>query len=135
MKEQTISESGVVNMKGRLMLPMDRLNEFFANHKGMRLIATFEAVIPGSTAAQQSYYYRYVIPTIVAALKKKGTLMTEDRADRWLMEEYPGGRKPSVMPLIFARQLNQLQMAEYLEWLKQYAAENLNVYIEDPSVI
>ena len=72
-------------------MPMDRLNAFFADHKGQRIIVRFEAASPGSSAAQLSYYYNYVLPSIVQALREQGTRMSEERADRWLMAEYPGG--------------------------------------------
>lgn len=130
-----ITESGLVFNDGYLHIPMDRLEPFFKAHKGQRVIARFEAVPPGSSAAQQSYYYQYVIPTIIDALRKQGTRKTAEQTDRWLMEEYPGGGNADTIALVFARQLNQSQMSDFLEWLKQFAAENLHVYIEDPKTI
>lgn len=135
MKADNISESGIVGTDGRLRMPMERLNAFFAEHKGERVVVRFEAAAPGSSKAQQAYYYQYVLPTIVDALREQGTRMTEERADRWLMEEYPGGRTFEMQTMVFARQLSQNQMSDFLEWLKQYAAENLSVYIEDPRTI
>ena len=135
MKTTKISESGFVFNDGALRMPMDRLNAFFADHKGCRITATFEATEPGTPVAQQSYYYRYVLPTIVDALREQGTRKTEEQTDRWLMEMYPAGNTVELMPLVFARQLNQSQMSDFLEWLKQFAAENLSVYIEDPRTI
>lgn len=130
-----ISESGHIDANGKLFLPMDRVNAFLATNKGKKVVIEFIAVEPGSTAAQQSYYYKYVLPTIVDALREQGTRKTEEQADRWLMEEYPGGGNPEMISLVFARQLDQRQMADFLDWLKQFAAENLYVYIEDPKTI
>ena len=130
-----ISESGVITVSGQLRMPMDRLNAFFQKHKGERVVAKFEAAVSGSSAAQLAYYYNYILPTIVDALHGQGTRMTEERADRWLMEEYPHGRDRENLTCVFARQLSQTQMSDFLEWLKQYAAENLYVYIEDPKTI
>ena len=127
-----ISESGIITDNGQLRLPMDRLNAFFAANKGKRVVVRFEAATPGSTALQQAYYYNYVIPCVVEALREQGTRKTEDATDRWLMEEYPGGGNSDTVSLVYARQLDQRQMSDFLEWLKQYAAENLYVYIEDP---
>lgn len=135
MKADKISESGIVGTDGRLRMPMDRLNAFFAEHKGERVVVRFEAAAPGSSKAQQAYYYQYVLPTIVDALREQGTRMTDERADRWLMEEYPAGRTTEMQTIVFARQLSQNQMSDFLEWLKQFAAENLSVYIEDPRTI
>lgn len=135
MNPAKISESGVIGTDGKLRLPMDRLNAFFAANKGQRVIVRFEAAAPGSTALQQAYYYNYVIPCVVEALREQGTRKSEDATDRWLMEEYPGGRNPDTISLVRARELDQRQMSDFLEWLKQYAAENLYVYIEDPKTI
>lgn len=135
MKPAKISESGVIGTDGKLRLPMDRLNAFFAANKGQRVIVRFEAAAPGSTALQQAYYYNYVIPCVVEALREQGTRKSEDATDRWLMEEYPGGGNPDTVSLVCARQLDQRQMSDFLEWLKQFAAENLYVYIEDPKTI
>lgn len=130
-----ISESGIITENGQLRLPMDRLNAFFAANKGKRVVVRFEAAAPGSTALQQAYYYNYVIPCVVEALREQGTRKSEDATDRWLMEEYPGGGNPDTVSLVFARQLDQCQMSDFLDWLKQFAAENLYVYIEDPRTL
>ena len=130
-----ISESGIITDNGQLRLPMDRLNAFFAANKGKRVVVRFEAATPGSTALQQAYYYNYVIPCVVEALREQGTRKSEDATDRWLMEEYPGGGNPDTVSLVCARQLDQRQMSDFLDWLKQFAAENLYVYIEDPKTI
>lgn len=130
-----ISESGIISADGQLRMPMDRLNAFFAANKGKRVVVRFEAATPGSTALQQAYYYNYVIPCVVEALREQGTRKSEDATDRWLMEEYPGGGNPDTVSLVCARQLDQRQMSDFLDWLKQFAAENLYVYIEDPKTI
>lgn len=135
MKPTKISESGLIGKDGRLRMPMDRVNAFFEAHKGERVVVRFEAAAPGSSALQQAYYYNYIVPCVVQALYEQGTRMTEEQADRWLMELYPAGDTLELMPLVHARQLNQNQMSDFLEWLKQYAAENLYVYIEDSKTL
>lgn len=135
MKADRISESGIITGNGQLRLPMDRLNAFFAANKGKRVVVRFEAAEPGSTALQQAYYYNYVIPCVVEALREQGTRKSEDATDRWLMEEYPGGGNPDTVSLVCARQLDQRQMSDFLDWLKQFAAENLYIYIEDPRTL
>lgn len=136
MKADKISESGIIGPDGRLRMPMDRLNAFFAEHKGERVVVRFEAAAPGSTAAQRAYYYNYVVPTVTAAFLEIGQRMTDDYTDRYLMQEYPQEiRKENGEIVLYARELNQTQMSDFLEWLKQFAAENLSVYIEDPRTI
>ena len=130
-----ISESGIITDNGQLRLPMDRLNAFFAANKGKRVVVRFEAAAPGSTALQQAYYYNYVIPCVVEALREQGTRKSEDATDRWLISQYPGGFRYDGAEQHVARQLTTTQMSDFLDWLKQYAAENLYVYIEDPRTL
>lgn len=135
---QQICESGVIGADGKLRLPMDRLNAFFAAHKGQRVIVRFEAAAPGSTELQLAYYYNYVVPTIQHAFYEQGTRMTETGVDRWLIRNYPNIGdlyNPDAEPKVIGRQLTKTEMADFLEWLKQYAAENLFVYIEDPKTL
>ena len=135
MKQTKISESGIIGPDGKLRLPMDRLNAFFADNRGKRVVVRFEAADPGSSELQRAYYYNYVVPCVVQALHEQGTRMSEERADRWLMEQYPGGFYFDGNKQVTARQLTVTQMSDFLDWLKQYAAENLFVYIEDPKTL
>lgn len=131
MANNLISEAGIIDQSGKLRLPMDRLNAFYAANKGKRIIATFEAIIGDSTASQLAYYYKYVIPAIQDAFKKLGERKTADDTDCFLVGEYPGNDRGCNE----ARDFNQQEFSDFLEWLKQYAAENLYVYIEDPKMI
>lgn len=135
MKPTKISECGTINDNGRLLMPMDRINAFFSANRGQRVIVRFETAEPGSSKLQLAYYYNYVLPCVVEALREQGTRISEERADRWLIEQYPGGFFYDGNKQTVARQLTQPQMSEFLEWLKQYAAENLYVYIEDPKTL
>lgn len=125
-----ISESGIINDKGQLRLPMDRLNAFFAANKGKRIVVRFEAAESGSSELQLAYYFNYIVPTIQTALWKNGDRRTEKQVDLWLRQqcascynEYGG--------LLEARQISKPDFSEFIEWLKQFAAENLYIYIED----
>lgn len=128
MKADKISESGTIGKDGKLRLPMDRINQFTADNKGMRVIATFEVVEPGSTVAQQSYFYSYILPTCQQAFKELGNRYSLGTLEILLLSEY-GSNLTSV------RNLDKSRMSDFIDWLKQYAAENLNVYIEDARTI
>lgn len=134
-----ISESGIISDDGKLRLPMFRVNAFCLANKGKRVIVRIEAAAPGSTELQRAYYYNYVVPTISAALYEQGTRKSEMAVDKWLVNEYPGDKEESEIGLgvevTEARQFNKSQMFDFLEWLKQYAAENLYVYVEDPRTL
>lgn len=131
-----LSESGIITDNGQLRLPMDRLNAFFAANKGKRVVVRFEAAEPGSTELQLAYYYNYIVPTVCAALLETGQRMTDDWTDRYLIQEYPGElRMQDGKTVLYGRQLTKTQMSDFLDWLKQFAAENLYVYIEDPRTL
>lgn len=144
-----ISESGVITVSGQLRMPMDRLNAFFAQHKGERVVVKFEAAVSGSSAAQLAYYYNYIIPTVQMALYETGERKTEKQVDLWLRQQCPLIFETFIPPTKEQakqgyigctetkgiRDLSVSEMSVFLEWLKQFAAENLYVYIEDPKTI
>ena len=144
MAEYKISETGIIGDDGRRRMPMDRLNAFFAKHKGKRVVIRFEASEPGTTAAQLAYYYNYIVPTIQTALYETGERMNEKQVDGWIQKQaafifekvVPGTEaKLGYTEIRGVRDLSVAEMSDFLEWLKQFAAENLSVYIEDPRTI
>ena len=139
MKHNTISESGIIRNDGKLMLPMDRINAFVKEHKGQRIIVQFYAVALGSSEAQRTYYKKYIVPTVRQAFMELGERKSEAQTDRWLLEHYPGDKSESEIGLgtevESGEQLSQSQMSDFIDWVKQFAAENLNTYIEDPRTI
>ena len=44
MKTYKISECGRIDLKGNLLIPMDRVHDFFKSNKGKRIIVKFECV-------------------------------------------------------------------------------------------
>lgn len=137
MKTTKISESGLIGADGKLRMPMDRVNAFLEAHKGERVVVRFESAERGSSALQLAYYYNYILPTVVQALYEQGTRISEENADHWLISQCPTGfhNTDDGVSKEQARELNVNEMTEYLDWLKQYAAENLFVYVEDPKTL
>lgn len=129
-----ISESGIITDNGQLRLPMDRLNAYFAANKGKRVIVRFEAAEPGSTELQLAYYLNYIVPTIQTALWKNGDRRTEKQVDLWLRQQCASCYN-DYGGLLEARQISKPDFSDFIEWLKQFAAENLYVYIEDPRTL
>lgn len=129
-----ISESGIITDNGQLRLPMDRLNAFFAANKGKRVVVRFEAAEPGSTELQLAYYFNYIVPTIQTALWETGDRRTEKQVDLWLRQQCASCYN-DYGGLLEARQISKPNFSDFIEWLKQFAAENLYVYIEDPRTL
>lgn len=134
MKADKISESGIITNNGQLRLPMDRLNEFFAANRGKRVVVRFEAAEPGSTELQLAYYFNYIVPTIQTALWENGDRRTEKQVDLWLRQQCASCYN-DYGGLLEARQISKPDFSDFIEWLKQFAAENLYVYIEDPRTL
>ena len=134
MKADKISESGIITDNGQLRLPMDRLNAFFAANKGKRVVVRFEAAEPGSSELQLAYYFNYIVPTIQTALWKNGDRRTEKQVDLWLRQQCASCYN-DYGGLLEARQISKPDFSDFIEWLKQFAAENLYVYIEDPRTL
>lgn len=134
MKADKISESGIITNNGQLRLPMDRLNAFFAANRGKRVVVRFEAAEPGSTELQLAYYFNYIVPTIQTALWENGDRRTEKQVDLWLRQQCASCYN-DYGGLLEARQISKPDFSDFIEWLKQFAAENLYVYIEDPRTL
>lgn len=134
MKADKISESGIITNNGQLRLPMDRLNAFFAANKGKRVVVRFEAAEPGSSELQLAYYFNYIVPTIQTALWGNGDRRTEKQVDLWLRQQCASCYN-DYGGLLEARQISKTDFSDFIEWLKQFAAENLYVYIEDPRTL
>lgn len=134
MKTGKISESGLIGTDGRLRIPMDRVNAWCAEHKGERVVIRFEAAAPGSSELQLAYYFNYIVPTIQTALLETGERKTEKQVDLWLRQQCAVCTS-GWGDLMEAREMSKTDFSEYIEWLKQFAAENLSVYIEDPRTI
>ena len=134
MKSDKISESGIITNNGQLRLPMDRLNAFFAANRGKRVVVRFEAAEPGSTELQLAYYFNYIVPTIQTALWENGDRKTEKQVDLWLRQQCASCYN-DYGGLLEARQISKPDFSDFIEWLKQFAAENLYVYIEDPRTL
>lgn len=129
-----ISEAGLIDNEGKLHLPFDRLNPFFASNKNKRVIVQFEAEEHGSTAAQLTYYRKYIVPTIQAALLKEGERKTEKQVDKWLRQQC-GSCYNDYGGLLEAQEMTQSDFSDFIDWLKQFAAEHLFVYVEDAKSI
>lgn len=129
-----LSESGIITDNGQLRLPMDRLNAFLAANKGKRVVVRFEAAEPGSTELQLAYYFNYIVPTIQTALWETGDRRTEKQVDLWLRQQCASCYN-DYGGLLEARQISKPDFSDFIEWLKQFAAENLYVYIEDPRTL
>lgn len=122
---------------------MGELNAFFKEWKGARIVARFSVASPGSSEALKGYYFNYVVPTFKQAIWESGERKTEEQTERFLRELSPVmyEQTPDVETgqyetrLREIRELSNAELIEHIDTLKQIAAEEYSVFIDDPRTI
>jgi hypothetical protein len=138
-----MSATGIINNSGKLSMYMGELNEFFKQHKGERIVARFFVAPKSSSAALKAYYYNSVVPSVRQALAETGERKTEKDTELFLRQNSPIMQIEKIDEIsgkYFSelRQINDCsnaELIEHIDTIKQFAAENLNVYIEDPKML
>ena len=140
MKNKEINISGLIDSQGKLRLYLGELNAFAQQWKNARVVATFRVYHPGTSAALRGYYFNYVVPTMKRALWENGERKTDEQTEVWLREMSPimyqqeadpeTGKYSTVLREI--ADLDNSELIEHIETLKQIAAEDFSTYIEDP---
>jgi hypothetical protein len=140
MKRREITATGTINQNGGLAMYMGELNDFFKGWKGSRIIARFIVASPGSSEALKGYYFNCIIPNFKIALWENGERLTEKETEEKCRSMSPitisenvdiDGNYSSELKEI--KELSNAELCEYIEHLKQIAAENYNFYIPDPN--
>lgn len=122
---------------------MGELNAFFKEWKGARIVARFSVASPGSSEALKGYYFNYVVPTFKQAIWDSGERKTEEQTEHFLRELSPVmyEQTPDVETgqyetrLREIRELSNAELIEHIDTLKQIAAEEYSVFIDDPRTI
>lgn len=143
MKRREITATGTINNNGGLAIYMGELNAFFKEWKGARIVARFSVASPGSSEALKGYYFNYVVPTFKQAIWDSGERKTEEQTERFLRELSPVmyEQTPDVETgqyetrLREIRELSNAELIEHIDTLKQIAAEEYSVFIDDPRTI
>lgn len=143
MKPREISATGVVNNNGGLSLYMGEVNEFLKLHKGERVTVRFFVASKGSSEALKGYYYNYVVPTVRRALYETGERLTEEQTEKFLREQSPvmcvakfdTSTSKYTIHIKEIAEVGNAELIEHIEFIKQFAAEELNTFIEDPKTI
>lgn len=116
-----VVEYGRVSQDGGVKLPMDRVRQELRKSAGKRVLVTF-VVMEEPSEAMLGYYYGYILPTVRKALYELGEIYTDDETSDFLSSAYGSDEWKH----------DKDEMRKYIEFLQQYAAENLDVYIHDP---
>ena len=143
MKKRKISVTGTIDNNGNLRMYMDELKQFFKMHKGCRVIAKFMVESQGSSEALKGYYYNCVVPSFQEGMWDAGERLTEEEAEIKMRELSPIMLEQEINEntgkyttrLREISELSNAELVEYIDHLKQIAAEEYSIYIEDPQSI
>ena len=143
MKRRKIAVTGTIDNNGNLRMYMDELKQFFRMHKGCRVIAKFMVESQGSSEALKGYYYNCVVPSFQEGMWDAGERLTEEDAEIKMRElspimleqEYNEETGKYTTRLREISELSNAELVEYIDHLKQIAAEEYSIYIEDPQSI
>lgn len=140
MKRNEISVTGTIDRNGHLAMFMEEINSFFQDNKGQRVIATFHVVPTATSEAMIAYYYKYIVPTVTRAAYEQGDRRTQQDTDEWLRMMSPVCCEETVNVetgeynerLRTVAELSNSELIEHIDFLKQFAAEEYHIYIQDP---
>ena len=143
MKRRKITTTGTIDNNGNLRMYMDELKQFFKMHKGCRVIAKFMVESQGSSEALKGYYYNCVVPSFQEGMWDAGERLTEEDAEIKMRElspimleqEFNEETGKYTTRLREISELSNAELVEYIDHLKQIAAEEYSIYIEDPQSI
>lgn len=143
MKQREINITGLIDKQGKLRLYLAELNAFAQQWKNTRIVATFKIYQPGSSAALRGYYFNCVVPAMKRALWETGERKTDEQTELWLREMSPIMYQQEADPetgkytttLREIADLDNAELIEHIETIKQLAATDFYTYIEDPNTI
>lgn len=121
-----IQVTGRIDNDGQVLMPVQEIRNRCALFKGKRIVVTIEVLAGDCTENQKAYYFGYVVPTVQDAMRELGERRNSRQVDLLLRTSYPDWTGKSI------DQFDKREMSDFLQWVQQYAAENLNVYIDDP---
>ena len=139
MKKRKITLPGKIS-NGRLRFYADALKDWANQYKDERLTITLEILPKEQSKLLRAYYNNYVVPELRHAMKEAGEHLTHEQTEQRLREFAPmmhdthydsqTGHTTTIVKEI--DDLGNSEFIEYLDWLKEFAAENFATYIEDP---
>lgn len=143
MKQKGINILGRITSEGKLRLYIAELNAFTQQWKNTRVVATFKVYQPGSSAALRGYYFNCVVPAMKRALWETGERKTDEQTESWLREMSPIMYQQEADPetgkytttIREIADLDNAELIEHIETIRQLAATDFYTYIEDPNTI
>lgn len=140
MKSLQITTAGTINKNGGLVLFMGEINEFLKDHKGDKVVVNFTVLKKQPSEALKSYYFACIVPTLKSAIWQSGDRKTDEQTELFLRElspvmyeqtiDYETGKYNTRIKSV--TELSSPELIEHIETIKQIAAEEYGVFVEDP---
>lgn len=121
---------GRISPKGELKIHTDLMADFCRMHQGKAVIIRIEIQPTEPTDKQKAYYWGYIVPEVQGALMEIGEVKTKEQTDAYLRSLCPICENDEGR----VREFGDLDVAEvggYLDWVMQFAAEELHLPLED----
>lgn len=131
---------GKIDSKGNLDFYDGELKEFLKLHPNKNVIIRYEIAPSEPSGKTKAYYYNYVLPKMTRAFYETGENLSQPQVDRFLRSNCPsiqegvwenGKFKSRVRTF---DELDQAEANEFIEWVQEYASQNLYTIIDDPEV-
>lgn len=129
MKNDTHEATGIINNKGELMIhQMERVKDWSRQWPGKKVIINLQ-IRDDESKAQTTYFKKHVLPQFQKGMWACGDHMSESNCLELIYQECPFCTEKGE--LITIEEMNQTRLNMVIEWIKWYAASNLNIFIND----
>jgi len=135
--------SARINKKGKLIIdnPSEMIN-FMSQFKDGMLIGQFTIKNKNPSKSMVGYYYKVVVPKFQKAFFNTGHRYTLEQVEEKIRDLSPVTKKESFTEegmyncsLVRFEDLDSFDQVLFLEHIKQIAAEEFSVFVEDPIFI
>jgi len=129
---------GRIGENGELNLHWDALKEFLSSHKGKVAIVRVELMAVEPTEKTRNYFFGYIIPELKNAFMENGEHLTKEETYNkirglcplFIREDRVEGKWKRRM--VEFEELDQAEANEAIDWIIQFAAENLYTPLDPP---
>jgi len=141
MRVRKIAATRRISESGEISLDLPEIKEFCRQHKGKAVIVRIELLPTPASEKSLAYYWGVVVPTIQRGLYELGNDLTQRETDEFIRSQMPVCSDERLVNGKLhkrVRTIDELDAAEFnemIEQLKVWAAENLQVYVEEPEMI
>lgn len=129
---------GKITPTGELNAPWQVLEDFCSMHKGRGVILRAEILSKEPSEKTKAYYFGYIVPEVQEAVAQVyGERFTKSQTDEWLRKQCPlfieetrenGKWRARIKEF---EELDPAEANEAIEWVFQFAGENLNLILDD----